>query len=849
MNLSRSRGTDGLFWARSGKPGAWSLVFLLATSGYLHVEAARPQRGAAPAQSSVTPTSEVLNKYCIGCHNAKTKTAGLALDVADLSRAGDHAEIWEKVASKLRTREMPPPGRPRPDAATYVATANAVEGALDAAAAAAPNPGRVPVHRLNRAEYANAIRDLLGLEVDSRTLLSAEAEAQEGFDNVASVLSASPALIENYLSAARTVSRLAVGDPTLNPVVKTFTISKLVVQDEQMNDDLPFGSQGGALIRYHFPLDGEYTIKVLLKRQLYAYIIGLGEPHQLDIRIDGVRVKRFTVGGEAKGMTMPLTFAGNTQGDPGFELYMHNADANLEARVPVTAGLHEVGVSFVRRFWEPEGFVQPTVTGFGKVTSGNYHGNPAVEFVIIGGPTGFVAPGDSVSRRKIFICRPDEGPASKTEDACARRILSTLAARAYRRAVTEDDLRTVMDFYKAGRTEENFEAGIRRGLEWILASPSFLFRIEREPAAAAAGSAYRLSDVELASHLSFFLWSSIPDDELVSLAMSGKLSNPTVLDQQVRRMLRDARSKALVDNFATRWLELSKLPAVVLDTDLFSDFEENLRDAMAQETKLFVADQLRADRSVLDLLTADYTFLNDRLARHYGIPDVYGSHFRRVTLPPSAKRGGLLGHASILAVTSYPNRTSVVVRGKWVLANLLGAPPPPPPPDVPALKEAGESGQPRALRERMEVHRRNPVCATCHVRMDPIGFALENFDADGTWRAASDGAPIDASASLPDGTTFDGIAGLRSLLVTHKEEFARTFTSKLLAYAVGRGIEYYDLPAVRKIARDAAAGDYRWSAIISGIVNSTPFRMSGVSHQSSVEGDQSTVDSRPSSVR
>jgi hypothetical protein len=382
-----------------------------------------------------------------------------------------------------------------------------------------------------------------------------------------------------------------------------------------------------------------------------------------------------------------------------------------------------------------------------------------------------------------------------------------------------------MEFYRAGRAEENFEAGIRRGLEWILASPSFLFRIEREPAAAAPGSAYRLSDVELASRLSFFLWSSIPDDELVSLAMSGKLSNPVVLDQQVRRMLRDARSKALVDNFATRWLELSKLPAVVLDTDLFSEFEENLRDAMAQETKLFVADQLRADRSVVELLTADYTFLNDRLARHYGIPDVYGNHFRKVTLPPSAKRGGLLGHASILTVTSYPNRTSVVVRGKWVLANLLGAPPPPPPPDVPALKEAGEGGQPRALRERMEVHRRNPVCATCHVRMDPIGFALENFDADGTWRAASDGAPIDASASLPDGTRFEGIAGLRSLIVDHKEDFARTFTSKLLAYALGRGIEYYDLPAVRKIARDAAATDYRWSSIISGIVNSTPFRM------------------------
>jgi mono/diheme cytochrome c family protein len=781
--------------------------------GVAYAQQAANAGGAAPAV--------VINKYCVTCHNARLKTAGLALDALDIAHVDDRAEIWEKVATKLRTREMPPPGRPRPDAETYAATTAAVERALDAAAAAHPRPGRVAVHRLNRAEYVNAVRDLLGLEIDGRTLLPTEEDSHEGFDNVASVLSVSPALLENYLSAARTVSRLAVGDTTLPPVVKTINVSKLLVQDEQMNDELPFGSQGGALVRYHFPLDGEYTIKVLLRRQLYAYIVGMGEAHELDIRLDGVRLKRLSVGGEAKGMTMPLTFAGNTQGDPGFELYMHNADAHLEVRVPVKAGVHDVGISFVRRFWEPEGKVQPPLTGFAKVTNENYYDNPAVEFVVIGGPYGTTSPGDSPSRQKIFTCQPKD---AASEAACARRILTTVAAKAFRRPLTSEDAGTLMDFYKSGRASGSFDEGIRRGIEWILAAPSFVFRIEREPAGAAAGSVYRLSDTELASRLSFFLWSSIPDDELMQAAIGGKLSDPDVLDRQVRRMLRDGRSQALVDNFASRWLEIGKLPGVVLDTDLFSEFDDNLRDAMAQETKLFVADQIRSDRSIVELLTADYTFLNDRLARHYGIPNIYGNHFRRVVL--DAQRRGLLGHASVLTVTSYPNRTSVVTRGKWVLANLLGAPPPPPPADVPALKEAGSEGMPKALRDRMEVHRRNPACASCHQRMDPIGFALENFNADGTWRVESDGVPVDASASLPDGTKFDGITGLRSLLVGHKEDFARTLSSKLLAYAIGRGVEYYDLPAVRKIERDAAANDYRWSSIIEGIVKSTPFRMS-----------------------
>jgi hypothetical protein len=417
--------------------------------------------------------------------------------------------------------------------------------------------------------------------------------------------------------------------------------------------------------------------------------------------------------------------------------------------------------------------------------------------------------------------------------------LATLAARAYRRPATPSEIRTLLGFYKAGRSEESFESGIQRGIERILAAPSFLFRVEREPAGIAAGSAYRLGDLDLASRLSFFLWSSIPDDQLRTAAVRGTLRDSAVLQRQVQRMLRDPRSKALVDNFASRWLELSKIPGVVPDTELYPEFDENLRDAMEQETRLFVGSQLHDNRSVVELLTADYSFLNERLADHYGIRNIYGSHFRRVTFAdPSAgsgssraastndgMRGGLLGQASVLTVTSYPNRTSVTMRGRWLLANMLGAPPPPPPPDIPALKEPGSEGQPRSLRERMEMHRKNPACASCHQRMDPLGFALENFDALGKWRTESDGAPIDPSATFPDGTRFEGVAGLRTLLVSHKEDFVRTLTAKLLAYAIGRGLDYHDMPAVRRIAREAASADYSWSAVITGIVTSTPFGM------------------------
>jgi mono/diheme cytochrome c family protein len=662
--------------------GAYFIALLIA-AGILVQAPLRAEEAQKPSARAV------IDKYCVTCHNAKLKTAGLQLDTADVEHPGQHADLWEKVAGKLRTGEMPPAGLPRPDKATYARVATELETGLDAAASAKPSPGRVAVHRLNRVEYTAAVRDLLALDIDGKVLLSADDADQEGFDNVATVLSVSPVLLENYLSAARRVSRLAVGDLTLNPAVDTWKYSRFLIQDDHMTDDLPFGSQGGALIRYYFPLDGDYKIKVQLRRQFYTYIVGMGEPHQIDIRLDGGRIKRFTVGGEAKGTTMPETFAGNTQGSPEFEVYMHTADAGLEARIPVKAGAHEVSVSFVRQFREPEGILQPSPIGFGRTTNEFYHGNPAVEFVNIGGPYGAKAHGDSPSRRRIFICTPgsasSKDAASKgepSEEACATKILSTLATRAYRRPVTGEELKTLLSFYQAGRDEKDFDEGIQKGLERVLAAPSFLFRVEGVPANVAAGSVYRLSDLDLASRLSFFLWSSIPDDELRNLAVRGRLQDPKVLDQQVQRMLHDPRSRALVDGFANRWLGLSKLAGLVPDPDLYREFDENLRDAMAQETQIFVASQLREDRSVMELLTADYSYVNERLARHYGIPDIYGNRFRRVKFSDGV-RGGLLGQASILAVTSYPNRTSVTVRGRYVLTNLLGAPPPPPPPDVP----------------------------------------------------------------------------------------------------------------------------------------------------------------------
>ena len=802
----------------------------------LHQQMPVPSVPRSPSSTSPpVPARDILDKYCVTCHNARMKTAGLLLDAMDVDNVGANAELWEKVASKLHTREMPPPGRPRPDQATYAALATELENSLDAAAAAHLNPGRVAVHRLNRAEYTNAVHDLLGLEVDGASLLMADEPDQHGFDNIANLLSVSTARLERYMSAARRISRLAISDPTINPVVETYSVPDAFVQDDRTSEDLPFGSQGGIALQHLFPVDAEYTLKVLLKRQVYLYIMGMGEPHSLDVHVDGVLVKRFSVGGEGNGMTAPEGFAGNTQGDPAWENYMHTADAHLEVRVPVKAGVHKVGVSFVRQYWKPEGVKQPPQTGYAVVTNDVYYGNPSVERVMIDGPynaAGTQDSADTPSRRSIFICRPKgggaskgDGPPDKTEEPCARKILTALAARAYRRPVTEGDVQTLLDFYTQGRAGAGFDQGIQRGLEWILASPSFLFRIEREPAHLAAGEPYRLSDVELASRMSFFIWSSLPDDELLSLAERGRLKDSAVLEQQVKRMLADKRSEALVDNFATQWLKLGKIVAVKPDEYEYPEFDENLRGAIQEETRRFISSQLREDRSVVELLSADYTYVNDRLARHYGIPNIYGNRFRKVEFKDGV-RGGLLGQSSILTATSYPNRTSPVVRGRWLLENLLGAPPPPPPPDVPALKESGAEGQPKSVRERMEMHRKNPVCAACHVRMDPLGFSLENFDALGKWRTVSDGVPIDASASLPDGTQFEGVLGLRKLLLDHRADFVRTLTEKMLAYAIGRSVEYYDLPVIRQVTRSAAPSDFRWSAVILGIVKSAPFTMS-----------------------
>jgi len=810
---------------------------LAAVAGYLYaypLVAEAPQEG--PPKGGHYDLKPALDRYCITCHNARLKTGGLSLEQLDPTSVGRDPETWEKVARKLRTREMPPSGLPRPDQATYEQLVSTLEAALDRAAVADPHPGRVAIHRLNRTEYTNAIRDLLALDVDGRALLPADEPDQQGFDNVAGVLSMSPRLLENYMTAASTISRLAVGDATISPVEDTVRVPTATVQEDRASEDLPFGSRGGVSIPYHFPLDGDYRIKVVLKRQLYLYLIGMGEPHQIDVRLDGTLLKRFTIGGEGKGQTAPESFAGNTQGDPQWEVYMHTADEGLNVRVPITAGTHRVGVSFVRRHWETEGVLQPPQRGFARTTNELYFGNPSVDSVSIAGPLAVRPTTDSPARRKVFICRPTGAAA---EEACARRILSTLARRAYRGAVTDTEIDTLLRFYRAGRADDDFDAGIQQGLRRMLASPRFLFRIEREPASTPTGQPYRVNDFDVASRLSFFLWSSIPDDELLAVAAKGTLSDRATMERQVRRMLADRRAQALVDNFASQWLTIGKLSGVVPDVDAYPEFDENLRDAFRQETRLFIGSQLREDRSVVDLITANYSFVNERLARHYRIPNVYGSHFRRVTFSDGV-RGGLLGQGTILTVTSYPNRTSPVLRGRWLLDNVLGAPPPPPPPDIPLLNEGGADTKTMSIRQQMEAHRKNPSCAVCHVRMDPLGFSLENFDALGKWRTASEGIPVDASGALPDGRRFEGIAGLRQLIGSHQEDFARTFTQKLLAFALGRSLDARDLPAVRRIARDAAGSGYRWSSLILGIATSTPFTMS------TAQGPQGGAPTAPS---
>ena len=802
---------------------AGCIAITVAASGHLRAAGQPPQSGVSPSGSQ--SARAVFDRYCVGCHNGQLRTAGLELDSVDTNNVSAHTEIFEKVVRKLRMGLMPPAGRPRPDQATYDGLASWLERELDRAAAARPHPGRtVTFHRLNRAEYHNATRDLLALDMDVTSLLPPD-DHMFGLDNVGDALSITPALMERYMSAARKISRLAIGLKPPAPVIQTYRVASNMPQDGHFNPDLPLGSRGGMVVRSYFPTDGEYEVKVRLRRGGNDVILGLEEPHQLDIRLDGKRLKRFTVGGENRGQRSPATYDGNIPGDPSWEEYTHNADGILKLRFAVKAGDHQLSVSFIADFSEPDGVFRRATAGLSKGPSFNdidaLVRRPAVEHIAIGGPYMVAGPGETASRQRIFVCRPTQ---RTNEEACARKILTALTRRAYRRPVTEADVRIPLGFYRVARSQGTFDDGIQFALERILVDPAFLFRAVRDPASAAPNTPYQIDDLELASRVSFFLWSSIPDDELLDIAAKGRLREPATLERQVRRMLADPRSMALVDNFFGQWLELRAVRHLVPDRIQFPDFDENLREAFEKEMTLFLESQLREDRSVVDLLTASYTFVNGRLARHYQIPNIYGSEFRRVTLSDD-RRVGILGRASILTATSYPTRTSPVLRGKWLLSNILGTPPPPPPPDVPGLRDTGENGKAASVRERLELHRKNPVCAACHAHMDPLGFALENFDAVGAWRTEDAGAPINASGAMPGGGKFEGPAGLRQLLLENREQFVRTVTEKLLAYALGRGLEYYDNPAIRTIVRQAQGSDYSWSSIILGIVKSVPFRM------------------------
>ncbi|MGE3511771.1 MAG: DUF1592 domain-containing protein, partial [Vicinamibacterales bacterium] len=785
--------------------------------------AAAPARPAAQPSAPAPPLSRaLLDEYCVACHNDRLKTAGLTLQHIDVTRVADEAEIWEKVAMKLASGLMPPVGRPRPAPAAARSFVAGLHADLDRAAQVKPNPGRPITHRLNRTEYANMIRDLLALEIDPRTMLPADDTDKHGFDNNASVLSLSPTLLERYLSAARKISRLALGRPGPTTSIDTYTVSKLMTQDARASDRLPFGTRGGTAVTHTFPVDGEYALTVKLQKTLYSTVRGLAQPHDLEVRVDRKLVRTFTVGGKAI-TPPPLSFAATLSWTPEWEAYANHADADLTLRFRATAGAHAIGVAFIDKQWEPEDVQQPARAGWAFETDETYDGKPGVESVTIEGPFSVEGAGDTPSRRRILTCTP--GGANRVDErSCARQILTSLARRAYRRPVVDEDVETLLSFFDAGRTGGGFEGGIERALQRLLVSPDFLFRIETEPTGAAPDQPYPISDVELASRLSFFLWSSGPDDELLNLGEQKRLHQPATLERQVKRMLADRRATSLVQNFAAQWLQLRDLRGVVPDPDLFAAFDENLRDAMRQETELFIKSQIDEDRGIPDLLTANYTFVNERLARHYGLPGVYGPRFRRVSLDGTA-RGGLLGQASLLTVTSYPNRTSPVLRGKWLLENLLGTPPPPPPPNVPALKDKGANGQRQSVRERLQDHRANAVCATCHSQMDPLGFALEHFDAVGRYRTVDEaGTPVDASGSLPSGDKFQGLPGLRSVLIGRREQFVGTVAERLLSFALGRSVEYYDRPTLRAIVRDAAPGGYRWSTVIMGVIKSAPFQ-------------------------
>jgi hypothetical protein len=767
----------------------------------------------SPFLQAQAQEQQLVAKYCVTCHNERAKTGGLSLEKLDATHPADNAENWEKVIRKLRAGLMPPSGAARPDRATLESFRATLESSIDTAAAQHKNPGVTALHRLNRTEYANTVRDLINVDVDVSTMLPAD-DSSEGLDNIADVLGTSPALIERYIGAAAKISRLAVGDPDIGPISTTYKVRGDLTQDKHI-EGLPIGTRGGILLRHNFPVDGEYLFKFsLLKVNFGPQYGGAAKGEQIEMSLNGERVALLDI------KSVPYYYIrGGQQGGP---------QTPLEVRLPVKAGPQTIIVTFIKRtaagvddlFQRYEATTADLQTGvqFGYTTV------PHLSGLEILGPYAIDGPGNAPSRQRIFVCRP---ATAAEEPACARKIISTLARRAYRRPVLDADIQPLLNFYREGRKTGDFDKGIEMALRRILSDPQFVFRFEHDPANIQAGTAHRVTDLELASRLSFFLWSSIPDDELLTAAEQGKLKDPAVLQQQVRRMLKDSRSQALVTNFSGQWLYLRELKNRNPDLIMYPDFDDNLRQAFQRETELLFDSVVREDRSVFDVLNANYTFVNERLARHYGIPNVYGSDFRRVTV--EKERRGLLGQGSFLTITSNPNRTSPVTRGSWILENLLGSPPPSPPPNVPPLPEntngQGVTTVPTSVRDRMTMHRANQPCKGCHQLMDPIGLALENFDGIGRWRAEDSGTKIDASGQLVDGTPIDGVESLRNALLNRSDAFVQTMTEKLLMYAVGRATRYYDMPAIRAITHEAARNNYRFSSIVTAIVNSEPFQM------------------------
>lgn len=766
---------------------------------------------AASSANSANPDYRaVLNKYCVVCHNEKALMGGLALDKADLSKIPEEADIWEKVDRKIRSNMMPPVGMPHPDPAVATALASMLETKLDEAGFAKPNPGPPTLRRLTRTEYGNAVHDLLGLDVDVASLLPGEGYSNEGFDNDSAALGVSPSLMERYVSAAWKISGLAVGSMKANTTVNVFKVRSDLSQNEHIAG-LPVGTTGGMLVHYNFPVDGEYILRSRLWRNNVEQVRGLDLPTQFELSVDGVRVHVAEFGGPA---------------DEAYSFNAHVAagkdfDKRLEARIPIKAGPHDIGFAFLRKSSaSPITLIRPlereNLDGLANT------GIPTLTQVFIVGPMNVTGPGKTVSRERIFTCQPPDD--NRDGGACAKKILVPLARLAYRRPLTSDEVAQLLEVYEVGRKQGGGEKGIETALSDILASPQFIFRAETDPTSVAAGSAFDLNDYDLASRLSFFIWSSIPDDELLKVAAEGRLHEPAVLSQQVQRMMKDPRSSAMVMNFADEWLRLRNLKAATPNDVLFPDFDDNLRQDFQRETELFFNSILRENRNVLDLMNANYTFLNQRLAVHYGIPHVVGSQFRRVTLS-DPNRFGLLGQGSILTVTSYGNRTSPVVRGKFVLSIFMGNPPPPMPANVPPLNETIDPNKPLSMRERMDAHRTNPVCANCHRLMDPIGFTLENFDATGKWRTNDGGAAIDPAGTMANGAHVDGPASLRKVIAGRPEQFVRTLTEALMTYALGRKLEAYDMPTVRVIVRKSSTENYTLASLVQGIVAGTPFRM------------------------